>query len=650
MITKKKEWITTKELAKLKGVCDRAVRKSINDNKYVVRKVSRSYEILVTSLEENVREKLTEDEEKLIPKIEENYIVPEDQKQLALAKYDLVKKWNEYRYGKKDRTKAGQEFIESYNLELLYKELFQKIGKVAIGTIYDWDKKLRNYDDNWHCLIKNYSFGVKTNKKSGLSEKEEEIFLSILLHPNQIKIGKAIKLTKTILEQRGVKKFSCDMTYRRFINNYKKEHYDTWVFAREGHKALHDKVLPYITRDISKLEVGDVIIGDGHKLAFQVINPYTGNPTRATMVAYQEWKSGAMVGFEIMLEENKQCVASALRNAIITLGKVPKYVYHDNGKSFKAKYFIENGLSGIFANLGIEAIFAKAYNAKAKPIERFFKEFQETFEQLMPSYTGISIEQKPAKCKRNEKFHQKIANTYIPTIQEVFECVKKWLNFHYAQPCPHVKCKTIGEVLESGKGVGVNLDTLDDLMMATEIKTVNRCNIRFLKTDYFAYELYGYQGQVLIKYSLFDLSYIKAYKPNGEFICIANRVIGTHPLANEMGEIKDIEDLKQKTKLKKQLEKRTQENYIRELKRQKAYFPMLTNDLEQKRETDELKQFCIEVKETPKEETPTYFQNPFDRLDYLSQKDNLTQEEKDWIKEFKDSKAYKDIYEDEEAV
>ena len=87
MITKKKEWITTKELAKLKGVCDRAVRKSINDNKYVVRKVSRSYEILVTSLEENVREKLTEDEEKLIPKIEENYIVPEDQKQLALSSW-----------------------------------------------------------------------------------------------------------------------------------------------------------------------------------------------------------------------------------------------------------------------------------------------------------------------------------------------------------------------------------------------------------------------------------------------------------------------------------------------------------------------------------------------------------------------------------
>ena len=38
MITKKKEWITTKELAEIKGIGDRAVRKYVQDNKYVVRK------------------------------------------------------------------------------------------------------------------------------------------------------------------------------------------------------------------------------------------------------------------------------------------------------------------------------------------------------------------------------------------------------------------------------------------------------------------------------------------------------------------------------------------------------------------------------------------------------------------------------------
>lgn len=51
------DWITTKELAQIKGITERAVRKAINKNKYIFRKCSKSYEILVTSLEENVRKK-----------------------------------------------------------------------------------------------------------------------------------------------------------------------------------------------------------------------------------------------------------------------------------------------------------------------------------------------------------------------------------------------------------------------------------------------------------------------------------------------------------------------------------------------------------------------------------------------------------------
>ena len=59
-------------------------------------------------------------------------------------------------------------------------------------------------------------------------------------------------------------------------------------------KAYHDKVEPYIERDISKIEVGDVIVADGHVLNFQVINPFTGRPTRATLVGFLDWKSTAL--------------------------------------------------------------------------------------------------------------------------------------------------------------------------------------------------------------------------------------------------------------------------------------------------------------------------------------------------------------------
>lgn len=69
-------------------------------------------------------------------------------------------------------------------------------------------------------------------------------------------------------------------------NGFKDNNYDKWILARDGEKALSDKVEPYIKRDASLLKVGDVLIADVHKLAFQVINPFTGELTRATLIGY----------------------------------------------------------------------------------------------------------------------------------------------------------------------------------------------------------------------------------------------------------------------------------------------------------------------------------------------------------------------------
>ena len=646
------EWITTKQFAEIKCVSERAIRKYIKKKKYVVRKCSNTWEFLVASLEENVRKKITELQEKSTTFAPVNYVVPEDQKKLALAKYDLIKKWDKFRNEKKNKTTAGKDFLDGYNNKCICEELFDVIGKVAIGTIYEWHKRLRDYNDDWHCLINNYTFGEKT-KKTKMHPEEEAEFLKNLLHPSQLNIGKAIKLTKMALLERGFTNLCCDLTYRRFAENYKREHYNTWVDAREGNKALHDKVLPYIKRDISKIEVGDVIIGDGHRLAFFVKHPYTGKPVRPLMVAYQEWKSGGFVGFEIMLEENTQCIASALRNSIINLGKVPKFVYMDNGKTFKAKYFIENGISGLFTNLGIQAVFANAYNAKAKPIERAFIELQESCEKLLPSYSGTSIIKKPAQLKRNEKLHKALFKLNIPTIEQVTNVISNWLvKFHYKQECSHVKGKTIGEVLESGKGEGVNIETLDDLMMVREIKNINRNGISFLNHDYFHEALFGYRQKVIIKYSLFDLSSIKVYKLNGEFICEAKMLQPTHPLANYLGTPKDIEDLKQKMKIKKQLERRTEQEYINHLKRAQVHTPLLTMDLPEKQEADEIQEFSIEVKKQANEEIFNgIFKNKYEKYEYLLQKDTLTKDEQDWIKEYENTDEYEQIYgEDKEVI
>ena len=142
-------------------------------------------------------------------------------------------------------------------------------------------------------------------------------------------------------------------------------------------------------------------------------------------------------------------------------------------------------------------------------------------------------------------------------------------------PCKNVEEKTIGEVLESGKGNGVEVSELDDLMMVTEIKRIGRNGIRFLKSDYYDESLYGLRIKVVIKYSLFDLSEIKVYDTNGKFICIAKRMETINPLANYTGDAKDIEEFKQRIKQQKRLEQQTVKAYFAELKKDKIDIPLL---------------------------------------------------------------------------
>jgi len=63
---------------------------------------------------------------------------------------------------------------------------------------------------------------------------------------------------------------------------------------REGEKALKELVVPHIVRDTSKIEVGEILVADGKRLNFQVINPFTGKPVRAAIVGFLDWKSTAL--------------------------------------------------------------------------------------------------------------------------------------------------------------------------------------------------------------------------------------------------------------------------------------------------------------------------------------------------------------------
>src|SRR3989339_912948 len=566
-------WIDVRTLANLKGVTERSIR--LNLSKYTTRKVNGSYEILLLSIEPEIQErykneqykKLLFDElgETIEPiRLEEDQLIPEESKRIALARLDLLNLWNDFRNQYPNITQGNSDFLSLYNTGQLHKNLYDILGTVAIGTIYRWKLAVGDpKSGEWSRLAPAYKYTSYKTTRTTLTDEEITLFLKILLHPNKFKVGKAINLTRYILHKRGYQMIPKYATFKRYADWFKKHNYDKWILAREGEKALKDKGEPYIVRDASILEVGEVLVADGHRLNFQVLNPFTGKPVRATLVGFLDWKSTALVGYEIMLEENTQCIASALRNSIINLGRIPKIAYQDNGKAFKAKFFTgekvfeELGFNGIYGKLGIQPVFAAPYNARAKVIERFFLEFQESFEKLLPSYIGTSIENKPAYMKRNEKLHKEIHNGYIPTIEEAIRLIDGWLEYKHSQSCSNVKGKSIQEVLDTVQKQEIDINKLDDLMMAQEIKTIHRNGIRFLKSDYYDDSLYGFRGKVIIKYSLFDLSFVNVYSKKGEFICKAYRVMPTHPMAQYLGDIKDMEDYKQKVVKQQKLKRKT---------------------------------------------------------------------------------------------
>src|SRR5574344_2061313 len=338
-----------------------------------------------------------------------------------------------------------------------------------------------------------------------------------------------------------------------------------------------------------------------------------------------------------------------------SLISAPEIVYQDNGRAFKSKFFQgdknclvggvkrarsskaadfsplppirfeEFGFSGLYSKLGIKSVFSKPYNAQSKVIERFFLEFQESFEKMLPSYIGTSIQNKPAYLKRNEKFHKSIHNDYVPTIQEAMRMIDCWIEYRNSQPCSVEPDKTISEVLATVKKEKINLQELDDLMLAQKKATIYRNGIKFLNTYYFDDKLYGFRDKVLIKYSLFDLSEIKVYSMRGKFICTAKRVLPTHPMAYQMGGVKDVEDYKQKIQKKAKLRKRTIKSVEKYLDNDEIKFledEMKLDDINQL--TDDLKpvnDILISDKTEPK-----VFKNNFERYDYLLIKEDKTEE------------------------
>jgi putative transposase len=481
----------------------------------------------------------------------------------GMAKADLLRLYTRciISAGHGRKMRARTEFMRAYNSGIVYPALFQHLGPVSWQTVEGWKRTVKISRETFELCDDR---GVCRRGQRALTDEQSQILLRCALHPNKPLISEAIRMAWAVMHTGGISNGHAEITYRRWLKDWISTHHHIWTFTREGASAWNDNCAMYIERDYNLINVGDILVADGHTLNFEIVNPWTGKPKRMALILWYDMKSSFPLGWEIMPTENTQAISAALRRAILRLGKYPQVAYLDNGKAFRARFFQnmnfeEAGFEGIYKRLGIKTIFAWPYHGQSKTVERFFGTFAE-LERMMPTYTGTSIENKPPRMNRGEKLHRRVYDKIVGdnclTMEQAHCLIAAWFDDYAQRPQRgHLDGQAPINLLMEGKGPGVDKAELVYLMMSEENRTIHRNGIQFHGTNYYDPALYGRRHPATIKYDLQDPSEIHVYGPNDEYICAARPVEKVHPAANILGTTEDQERLKRHIENKKRQEK-----------------------------------------------------------------------------------------------
>ena len=695
---------TPLELSRILGISERAVRLRAQKEDWPVVKANGkggkqkrfAYKLLPYDVRNAIAINDTQNKGLVPIQATPSVNIPEEIKRIGLAKFQLVQAYREIIAASPWGNKASSEeaFLIGYNAGRLLPNVYKLVGEItAASTLRKLDKKLRENNDDYACLCDGRggwrTFGTTKWKQRKLSPEAQTEFLRAYLKPGRRSVISCINATRMVLKRLGIEDDSRENTYRRFLRDWLKENAHIACLAREGEKAYTDKFGPYMDRDSSLLEVGQVLVPDGKKLNFNILHPDTGRPVRMILIVFQDWASRCPVGWQIMPTENAIAIHAAFYNAVLTLGKIPRAIYMDNGKAFKAKVFTDidpdlDAMAGLYARIGTIWQNAKPYSGRTKPVERLFLTMQEQLECLLPSYVGDSIDTKPPWMHRNEKFHKAwhMARTgnWIPNIYEASQIVDAYFQWHVRQPHSGINFQRPIDVLRSGQGPGIDMHQLNFDFLWRFAATPRRCRITQWGIDYQADFLEGITYKVLCMFNISDLSKIHCYDLRNNYLGEARPVQAVHPMARLFSDQVSLEAVQREVKRQARLKKKARhallsigatdeditaldmlpwnrkaavlrKDSIQDSRQDKNALPDPEISVEECRRLELVYDRARQEKEKPVEvcDRPEWFGTPLERYEWCFRAvyqygQNISNEDKGFMKDFQSDEDFERLY------
>ncbi|MDO5558103.1 MAG: Mu transposase C-terminal domain-containing protein [Oscillospiraceae bacterium] len=438
------DYLTVKEVAEIKCCSVQYIRKLTKDDKIKsIRQLhpqlkQECYMIPLSALSEKEQQKYYRAKEKSIgfmPAASEKGIkepvnnnrkgfedYTESERQHIMLWNGIIKEWLQTRNQYEKKTEVDELFIAKLKLE--HPDL-----NASVGILY------RKY-----AAFKENDLDGMLGKRGGWNKGQSTIpepvwqaFLWYYLDSNQPALSRCYELSKDWCAEFFPELLNGMPSCRSFDRRVKKDVAKAiLIYARNGDKAMKDRCLPYIDRMYEDLHANEVWIADNHTFDIQSLDD--GRIHRLYVTAFQDAKSGVIVGWNVTENPCSQSTLIALRHAIKRFG-IPEMVYFDNGSEFlthdvggrghRTRKDEEELPPTILQRLGIEMRNALVKNAKAKPIERTFCTLKNQFSKAFSGYCGGTILERPESLK------QRIKSGELPRDFEVRDYLDTWIDGDY---------------------------------------------------------------------------------------------------------------------------------------------------------------------------------------------------------------------------
>ncbi len=212
------------------------------------------------------------------------------------------------------------------------------------------------------------------------------------------------------------------------------------ILAREGEEACKNRCIDYIKRDWRDIPAGEVVIGDSRTFdtRVRILDPQTGKyrAARPTIAALIDGRSWFMSAYWITTEPvNADTLIRTLAlYCLNTGGQPPAVAYFDNGRDYCAQGFstplVVDGVEhSIFRELGITLINSIAYNARAKTIERAFRDMMQQFDKMFPDYLGSRPGERTLAADYFDTHPEE-----LPDLELFCRVFADWLDSYHATP------------------------------------------------------------------------------------------------------------------------------------------------------------------------------------------------------------------------